>query len=176
MPRWIYLWVITSGSFSGQLLLGICLSLLLAPEANIANDRKEEQDTIVKLLFAAEKAEDSVTHHKAMLSPQIAFVSKQIVFDAPIHEPKSIFPVMLASRLDRREVKAYVVASLKFNEESEEHFKYERGLPIITATTMSAMSRRESRMAHGRNGRMSSKNRMPVMMQYITAIHVFYPF
>jgi sialic acid synthase SpsE len=100
-----------------------------------------------------------------MLSPQIAFVSKQIVFDDPIHEPKSIFPVMLASMLDRCDVKAYVVASLKFNEESEVHCRYERGLPIITATTMSAMSSRRSRMAQGRNGRMSSKKRMPVMMQ-----------
>jgi hypothetical protein len=100
-----------------------------------------------------------------MLRPQIAFVSKQIVFEAPIHEPKSIFPVMLASMLDRCDVKAYVVASLKFSEDSEAHFRYERGLPMITATTISAMSRRRSKMAQGRNGRMSSKNRMPVIMQ-----------
>jgi hypothetical protein len=108
-----------------------------------------------------------------MLSPQIAFVSKQIVFDAPIHESKSILPLMLASTLDRRDEKEYVVASLKFSEESDEQFRYESGLPIITATTVSAMRRRRSRTAQGRNGSTSSKNRMPVMMQYIAAIQVF---
>lgn len=108
-----------------------------------------------------------------MLSPQIAFISKQIVFEAPIHDSKSILPLMLASTLDRREVKAYVVASLKFSEDSVEQFRYESGLPIITATTMSAMRRRRSTIAQGRKGRMSSKKRMPVMMQYIAAIQVF---
>lgn len=92
-----------------------------------------------------------------MLSPQIAFVSKQIVFDAPIHEAKSIVPLMLATTFDRRVVKAYTVASLKPSEESEEHWRYDSGLPITTATTMSAMRRRKSRMAQGRNGRISSK-------------------
>jgi hypothetical protein len=109
-----------------------------------------------------------------MLSPQIALVSKQIVFDAPIHEEKSIFPLIPATTLDSRDEKAYTVASLKPSEESDEHFRYESGLPKITATTMSAMSKRRSRIAQGRNGRISSKNRMPVMMQYIAAMQVFF--
>lgn len=35
-------------SLPGRLLLRINLSLLLAPEANIANDGKEEQDTVIE--------------------------------------------------------------------------------------------------------------------------------
>jgi hypothetical protein len=53
------------------------------------------------------------------------------------------------------------------------HFRYESGLPIITATTINAIRRSKSRSALGRKGRMSSLKRIVVMMQYIAAMQVF---
>lgn len=56
--------MITSGTLLGRLLLRVNLSLLLAPEANIANNRKEEQDTVTKLITCSRR------HPKFNHSPQ----------------------------------------------------------------------------------------------------------
>lgn len=59
--------------------------LLLSPEANTADGREEEHDTITKLaLSPPEDKKEMGTYHIAILNPQILFASTQTPFDIPI--------------------------------------------------------------------------------------------
>lgn len=140
-------------------------SLLPPPEKRGRDAREEEQNTAPPSAPLSPKSRGwkGRPYQRAIQSPQIAFVSKQIAFDAPIQFSYSTFPPTPSSMLLSCVVNASVDDGAP--SPSARQSRYDTGFPIITDTTISAISTSPSMHAQARNGRMSSRRRIVVIMQ-----------
>lgn len=112
------------------------------------------------------------SHQRAMLSPQILFISRQIDLDAPIQSVYLTVPPSLSSRLPSVVAKAYADELEPVNFPITLQSRYESGFPTVTATTITAIRTSKSTPAKIRNGRILSTKRITVKKQYRTAMQV----
>jgi len=110
-------------------------------------------------------AEKAKRMQRAILKPQIAFISRQVDFVVPIQLLKSIFPPLTPRFDPRAVVRSNADDMLLSTELMIWQFRNDSGFPTTTATTISAIKNRPSMMVFRKNGIALSKNRMNVIAQ-----------
>ena len=105
-----------------------------------------------------------------MVNPQIAFISKQTVFETAIQFTYlTTLPEIWLTRLLRFLVYAYslVLEEIVAMFPISPHLRYDSGFPTTTETTITATRHIVSMMAVARKGKISSRYRIQVIIQYI---------
>src|ERR1700761_4725284 len=96
------------------------------------------------------------THQRAMLNPQMDFISRHVAFDVPIHREYLTTPLLF--RLFPRAVVKSMALDVAFEIWPRTvQLRYESGLPTTTDTTIRAIKKRASIPVLIRKGRMPSK-------------------